>query len=156
MSDAPRILTIDPGVATGLSVWQPNPDEGPYATILPRIEAEDFVADRLGYGEKDAATADIVIIETFVISQATAKKSRAGAESIEMIGLVRWMCRRQNITLVESRPSDAMNFATDEKLKRIGWYVPGPDHARDALRHLLMYCAEHGFIDPVQLLRRSD
>lgn len=141
----PKIMTIDPGPSTGLSLWDSDSGDGPFATILPRVEAEDFVAERI-------PAVDVVIIEIFVISQGTIKKSRAGAESIEMIGMTRYLCRINDTPLLESRPADVMRFATDEKLKRIGWYVPGPDHARDALRHLLTFAAERGLVSVKQLL----
>lgn len=144
-------MTIDPGPSTGLATWAPATDPMPFSTTLPRTEAEDFIAARI---KPDGSGATLVIIETFVISMATAKKSRAGSESIEMIGLTRYLCRINGIPLIESRPADVMRFATDDKLRRIGWYLAGPDHARDALRHLLTYAAETSIIDPVQLLRR--
>lgn len=40
-------------------------------------------------------------------------------------------------------PAQAKGFATNEKLKRAAWWVPGQDHARDALRHLLTYLCVH-------------
>lgn len=149
--NADRIMTIDPGPSTGLATWSPRTDPMPFSTTLPRIEAEDFIAERI---KPDGTGATLVIIESFIISMATAKKSRAGSESIEMIGMTRYLCRIAGIPLIESRPADVMRFATDDKLRRIGWYVTGPDHARDALRHLLTFAAETSIIDPAQLLRR--
>ena len=143
----PRIMAIDPGPSTGLALW--DTDGAPYATTLQRAEAEDFIVERL---DRDRPTVDVVVIEKFIISQATAKKSRDGAVSIELIGLTRYLTRVAEVPLVEQPPSDAKMFSTDEKLKRIGWYVPGPDHARDALRHLLVHAAEHGLVSVQSLL----
>lgn len=48
-----------------------------------------------------------------------------------------------------SRPtsSDAMTFATDERLRRWGLYVPG-DHARDAVRHACLWIVRGAGGDP--------
>jgi hypothetical protein len=38
-------------------------------------------------------------------------------------------------------PSDAMTFATSERLKRWGLWVKGKEHERDAWRHLATFVA---------------
>ena len=43
-----------------------------------------------------------------------------------------WPFHLQNV-------GDVKKFVTNEKLKAMGWWVPGQDHARDALRHLLYF-----------------
>jgi hypothetical protein len=40
-------------------------------------------------------------------------------------------------------PGQAKAFSTDEKLRKLGWWVKGQDHARDALRHLLVWLVTH-------------
>jgi hypothetical protein len=36
-------------------------------------------------------------------------------------------------------PSLAKTTVTDKRLKKLGLWVPGRDHERDALRHLVLY-----------------
>lgn len=38
---------------------------------------------------------------------------------------------------------DAKSVMTDERLKLMAMYTPGPDHARDATRHALMWLRKH-------------
>lgn len=40
-------------------------------------------------------------------------------------------------------PGDAKSVMTDERLKLMAMYTPGPDHARDATRHALMWLRKH-------------
>lgn len=141
-----RVMAIDPGPSTGIALWDTD-DELPWATTLQRHEAEDFIVEKIA---KQAV--HLVICEEFVITAGTAKKGRMGSESIEMIGVVKYFCRECDVELKFGRPSDAMKFATNEKLKRIGWYQTGPEHARDALRHLLTWAALNRKVDVKKLL----
>lgn len=40
-------------------------------------------------------------------------------------------------------PSDAKSVMTDQRLKIMSMYTPGPDHARDATRHAVMWLRKH-------------
>lgn len=44
--------------------------------------------------------------------------------------------------VVKQSPADAMGFATDERLRTWGLYVT-PVHARDAMRHAVLYASRH-------------
>ena len=48
----------------------------------------------------------------------------------------------------------SMTFATDDKLRRLGWYKPGKGHANDAARHLLLWFAKHRTPEGDAILRR--
>ena len=97
--------------------------------------------------------ADLVIVEKLTITAQTAKKSRDIQQGIELVGVVKHYARLYERELVEQTPGDAMRFATNEKLKRIGWHVPGPDHQNDARRHILTVIVERRLIDPRSIMR---
>lgn len=40
-------------------------------------------------------------------------------------------------------PGDAKSVMTDQRLKLMSMYTPGPDHARDATRHAVMWLRKH-------------
>jgi hypothetical protein len=40
-------------------------------------------------------------------------------------------------------PGDAKSVMTDQRLKLMSMYTPGPDHARDATRHAIMWLRKH-------------
>lgn len=85
-----------------------------------------------------------IVVESFVITQATLKKSRQ-MEPIEFIGVARYLTQTYTKReLVLQSPSEAKAFSTDEKLKHIGWWNAGNVHANDASRHLLLYLLKTG------------
>jgi hypothetical protein len=47
-------------------------------------------------------------------------------------------------------PGDAKGVAPDNRLKLFGMYTPGPDHARDATRHCLLWLRKYrtGLLNP--------
>lgn len=139
-------MTVDTGDCTGIAMIDTNAME-PWSTQLPREQAEDFIAAKI-------PLCDVVVTEQLVISTQTSKKGRQVQRAIEMVGLIRTLCRWHGVQHYDkSKPNEAMRFATNARLKMIGWDVPGQDHQRDARRHLLTYLAEHRLIDRVQLVQ---
>jgi hypothetical protein len=137
-----NILAFDTGKVTGVGAWK---DGVVWSDNMTRDATEDFMYWKI-------READIVICEKLVISQGTIRKSREIQPAIEMVGLARALARWGGAEFVEQMPAEVMGFATDEKLKRIGWYVAGPDHQRDARRHLLTLLANRRMVDLGSLL----
>jgi hypothetical protein len=54
--------------------------------------------------------------------------------------------------LVMQSPSEAMSFATRDKLEKLGWWIPGKQHGQDAAKHLLKYAVDQGLIELQSLL----
>ena len=154
-----RLLAVDPGHTTGLA----------YKRFDNRFPPEEFFIPPLtempvGFDEcVDAIRAniiacapDLIVYERFQITPATAKKTTGGSnEAIELIGVTRFLARQYAVPLEEQKPADAMSLVTDEKLKRIDWYTPGKDHARDAMRHLLLAAIRLNLVDLSLLLPRE-
>jgi len=142
-----KIIAFDTGDTTGIASWN---GEKVQSWALPREEAEDFAAHAI-------PEADQVITEQLVISMATAKKGRQVQDAIEMVGLIRALCRWYKTPLYDkSKPGEVMNFISNEKLKRLDLYVPGPDHENDARRHLVTWLVEHGVWDRSILLKKEE
>lgn len=146
------ILAVDPGGTTGFATWDYDetrvPEEQFAAWDDPdRFNAIETVRERIVTG------VEIVVCESFQLSMNTLKKSTAGSlETIEMIGALRWVCHKRGVEFVTQKPSDAAGFSTPEKLKAIGWWTPGSDHARSATKHLILYLAANRLIDPSRLI----
>lgn len=136
---------------TGIALWTPS--DGVWSTALPQHEAEDWLAHEIFYANRKPTE---IVLEQLVISAATVRKGRQVQRAIEMAGVVKYFARTAGIPLEEQMPSSVMNFARDEVLKRIGWYVKGPDHQRDARRHILTRLAERRLIDLIQLLPEEE
>jgi hypothetical protein len=91
---------------------------------------------------------DVIVVEDFIISGQRAKEANV---TIEMIGVLNYLTWKADIPLVRARPG-AYKFADGPKLKRLGWYTKGSDHARSASGHLVKYLCESGLLDPARLL----
>lgn len=128
------IIAVDPGVVTGVAMWDrefASFQEEAYGALY-RIES------MLRQGGVDT-----VVCEAYTITAATLRKTRQPA-SLESIGALRYMCRRGSVEFVLQTPADAKRFASDQKLKAAGWYTPTPGgHANDAARHLMTYLANN-------------
>lgn len=150
-----RILAVDPGGTTGIahavfSEYGKLPHEikteMPVGFVAACMRLEDLM-DNEPYSW-DQPLFDLVVAEKFTITAATAKKSTTGSKTdIELCGVVKYLAGRYDIVHEEQSPSEAMNFIDDKKLKRLGYWTPGPDHARDATRHLLLAAVKHHVID---------
>ena len=137
------ILAVDPGRTTGWATYTPGlPSAVPSAEQAIDVEFIDRVIPWIA----DVATRTPlrIVVERFVISGGTMRKSRGDENwSIEQIGLLRHHARWAGAEFDLQSAGDAKKFATDARLKEIGWWMKGRDHANDALRHLLLNVARH-------------
>lgn len=137
-----NVLSVDPGGTTGMAYWS---DGAVSLYELPFMEALDLAWIIIASPEYGT---DLVVCESFTITQNTVRKSRDGKMSIESIGALRWQCRKKRVPFETQMPADATAFSTDEKLKLLGWWdMPHKDHGRSALRHLLLCLARHRLVD---------
>lgn len=136
-----KVLAIDPGPHVGVATWvdgdgfrcfEQTPDE--LYAVIP-----DWIS-----------WANVVVCENFIIKGARAKEAN---ETIEMIGVIRYLCAQRGRHFVLQAPADAMSFSTSEKLKRIGWWQRGgSDHGRAASKHLLLYMVKSGLLSADRVL----
>ena len=143
------MLAVDPGGCTGMALYEAGDlDEHFEAWSEPDpMGAIDRARMEIVSG------LDVLVVEEFRITAGTGRKTRAGSNTaIEIIGALRWIAFKRGVPIVEQAPADAMGFATNDKLKRLGWYTPGPDHARDATRHLVLYLVKGGRIEPSRVV----
>lgn len=91
--------------------------------------------------------------ERFTITPQTGKNSQAGW-SLECIGMMRLLARAHGAgELVLQKPVEALGFCTNERLKAFDlWHVGGEGHAKDALRHALLYLVNTGYSQDRRLL----
>lgn len=125
-----NIMTVDPGKMTGWAMYTTEVDS------FSSGQAPWF--EHLQWFEDVYRAFDVVVCESFVITAATIKKSRQNW-SLEAIGTMKYLLAKQGRELVLQSPGEAKGFATPEKLKKVGWWLPGKDHAQDAARHMLTY-----------------
>lgn len=144
------IVGVDPGKMTGWASYRCSGD-----SFTSRQDPQDaFVDVIVPWIESTAWRTDVLVIcERFVVSSGTVRKSRGDENwSAEQIGVLRHTCRRYGVPFELQSPSDAMKFATNDRLKEIGWHLPGRDHANDAARHVLLGVARHRPLEVQRLL----
>ncbi len=143
------VVAVDPGGTTGLAVW--SPDLGlSLREVSPAIDAVFWLADMARTLEPTT-----FVVEKYIITPATAKLSQQH-DALEIIGALKYLVRKYDHKMVMQSPSEAKAYSTNDKLKRVGWYRPGLDHARDASRHLLLHLSKVGIIDLHTLIGGTD
>lgn len=134
------MLCIDPGPHVGVA-W--------FDSDLEQFAAYEATPEDVWSTAHTWATwADILVVEDFRIGGARGADSNL---TIEMIGVLRYLARQQSTQFVTQQPG-AHKFAQGTKLKRLGWYTKGSDHARSATGHLVKFLVEHGLLDGAKLL----
>ena len=137
-----RVLFIDPGPHVGVAQWTNE------MTLMPEFAAWEWTPEEfLSQIESWVEAVDEVGCENFRIGGARASEANV---TIEMIGILRFLAHKHGKKFV-THPPGAHKFGVP-KLKRLGWWTPGSDHARSASGHLVKYLAETGRIDLTSLL----
>lgn len=150
-----RVLVVDPGPHVGVALYDSesgllNPvpyERGRANGMFNAFEAEPVLL----YQEVEGWIhwCNVLVVEGFRIS---GPRATSANETIEMIGVLRFLAARHGKTFVEQTPTDAMTFVSGDKLKRLGWWTRGSDHARAASKHLVLYLARAGILGPELLL----
>ena len=129
------VLAIDPGTTTGVA-WRDGSGCFGSLEIRGRYEFEEWVA--LALLDPVPVT---VVIERWDVRRDTRSKSNQD-DPRYIIGYVDGICNAlAHVTYVEQTPAVAKSFATDDKLRALGWFRGGEGHADDAARHLLVRLA---------------
>lgn len=133
MSDI--LVAIDPGELTGFVVVNKSTAEVIWSGECTEFEVSSRVESLLTV---DSDTA--IVMEKFTINPDTHKKS-AQPTALYLIGAIRYLYHKYTGKVLPLQtPGDAKSFATNDKLKAIGfWHKGGQGHANDAFRHALLY-----------------
>lgn len=141
------IFGIDPGKITGYAILNTKRREFETEGQAKQYQFCTIVESWLElYGKQTS-----VICESFIITMATAKNSQA-PWSLELIGVARFLSQKYGADFKLRSPADAKRFSTNDKLKKIGWYVSGQQHLNDAKRHVLISAVEQGVVSPHDLI----
>lgn len=124
-----RLLALDPGKTTGFafaSIFDNEP-----LTILSTGQISGGLDGFISWCRRSGDTADTVIAEGFRLDSRTVKPDTT---PLLILGALR-VLRPDFITQMNT----AKVHAPDSALKRWGMWLPGQQHARDAIRHLVAY-----------------
>lgn len=131
------VLALDPGGTTGWAILPRDKD----SVLCGQIGPGDHHAELWGF--LSSLGNHTVVMESFQYRQFQGvAKAKVELTSVEYIGVVKLFGQLYSgFDIVQQTASLAINFVSDNKLKRLDWYKPtaAKPHARDALRHLLYY-----------------
>jgi len=144
-----RVLALDPGGTTGLAQGWWHAD-GALDFTSWELETLEALAAVEQFASAPRGSPRAVVCESWT--------PRPGIrtfqpEALESIGAARYLCWQYHVPFTLQSPADAKRFATNAKLKILGWRNPSPGgHADDAARHLMVYAVQHGLVDPAVFL----
>ena len=134
-TDTLYILAVDPGKITGWATANVEDVTNPTAgEVDDRFRFARYFRQAVGTGRVYE-----VVCEDFIISERTIRMA-PDPNALRLIGWLELECEHLGIEFTLQAPAAAKGFATDDKLKTLGWYENTPGgHRNDALRHLLRY-----------------
>lgn len=128
------LLCLDPGGTTGIAKFedghlvfrtQEQFTPGSLYTYLVRSNRVDSFE---------------VVCEDYRVYQQFAKQhTNSSLLTVRLLGALEAFCEREHVPLHLQMAGTAKPFATDQKLKEWGFYLPGNPHAMDAIRHGVYY-----------------
>ncbi len=145
-----RVIAVDPGGVTGIAVYDEDWSE-PSVRETPDYDSTVFA---LTTEINHHRGIDALVCEGFSIRANTHKlDASAFSHTTDLIGACRLLAHERGIPFVRQTPAQAKGFATDDKLRRLGWYTPSPGgHGNDATRHLLTYFARTHYLPVLEQL----
>ena len=124
-----RLLVFDPGETIGWSFFQDG-----YPKLAGQISWKDngLAVEKLF----DRFDPTEVLHEEFKLYP-WARKEQTWSEfpTVQIIGVIRFLCRKREILCHSQGANDGKAFVTDAKLRQWQFYQSDKKHANDALRH---------------------
>jgi hypothetical protein len=146
----PRTVWMDPGVTSGVAVvwWDPR------SIACGRTLQDSILAVAAGYLHGPEFKQVENFLELCKGMHGGKKGMTVGTETFRVLSIssedgflspvrlrtaIHWDMYKRGRILYGQAPSEAKTAFPDDRLKEMGFYVPGPDHARDAVRHGLLH-----------------
>lgn len=138
----PYVMTLDPGKKSGYALYDTAKDE----IVSCGEDQFDPVCDWMEHYLSVLGPHTQVITEKFTITVKTARNSQA-PWSLEMIGVARRYTHKYGAGDLHTQDAgSAKTFASNERLRELGWWQVGTEgHVNDALRHLMLFMASRGW-----------
>lgn len=127
-----EVIAVDPGLKCGVATWRDGTISAiqcDYGTAL-----DEHIIPVLYRIPR------VCSVERYTIGAQTLKKTRQPT-ALHVIGVIKKICADEEIHFVQYPPGDAKRLGSVALLKQLGLYLPGLDHANDALSHLLLTLA---------------
>lgn len=142
----PQILAIDPGGTTGLAwgptmLWMPGKMDERFGHMVKHQQIEGPWPEQVDRILAACVKIGIwyVVVESFQIRPHSVLKGGDALTPVRIGSALEYMLRQTNIPLFYQTASQGKGVMTDARLKALGLWWPGEDHARDAARHLVAF-----------------
>lgn len=141
--DAYQVLALDPGGETGWAVFQVHPDAmtgDPEIPVMDNIEW--WTAGEFTGKQEDQIDQIIELVNEWPAARLVTERFRVRSiqallDPAEINAVLRWAVRPRYF--VEQNPDMAMSTVTDDRQKAWGYWIPGKEHARDAVKHAITF-----------------
>lgn len=156
-----QVISLDPGGTTGWALFAVHPDAmGGDATIPIFSNIDLWTCGQFSGKQADQVDEAVALIEAYpaarlVTEDFKVRQLNALLDPAEINATLSWAIRPRYF--VKQMPSLAMGTVTDERLKAWGFWVPGAEHARDAIRHNITFLRrqKERAVRESQILRRK-
>jgi hypothetical protein len=144
--DSYQIVALDPGGTTGWCILSIHPDAMEGDIEIPVMaNIEWWTAGQFTGPENAQCDAIVELIESWpsarLVSEKFILRSKVTSEEVlsleRMNAILGWAVRPRYFVL--QQPSLAMSTITDDRQKDLGFWLPGQQHARDAVKHALTF-----------------
>lgn len=137
-------LAVDPGGTTGLA-WLVAPDDADAYVFESRSMDDRFGTECFVHWACEMWVGELTVIaEKFEIRKNTHMLSNQ-EDARYILGAIEYICKTYGVPYHEQTAGQMKSFIhrpkPHDKVKQLGWYVPGPDHPNDAAGHLITYLA---------------
>lgn len=154
------VISIDPGKASGVAVLDYTDLDDVkilYSGELDQQETCEFIENLVLYEEHMLESSPDrsfeVVYEKFQITAQTGKNTNEENWSAEIIGVIKFLCRKHGFKFTVQTPAEAKNFVPNDRMKAVGiWHTGGEGHAKDALRHGVLFLVKNKGWRPPNLL----
>jgi hypothetical protein len=131
-----RLLALDPGKTTGMSIWMYDAETPLELAGYGQIEGgvEGFL-EYLYPQDRRYMPWDVIVSESFVLDGRTPNPD---ITPLKIEGILEAHAHRTG-TLVRFQRNNFKAHVDNDKLKEFGFYVKGKPHAMDSMRHALAW-----------------
>lgn len=151
MSDTPHtVVAVDPGKLSGIAVVQIPKDLQSAGTKVFSAEEPWSEAVTTVLAAVDEYPDAVLVVESFIITQATLRKSFE-PWSLYSIGALEhaMIMRGREKAMTLQSPATAKSSVSNDLLRALGlWHRGGAGHANDALRHAVSFALSRGWRPP--------
>lgn len=130
------LIGIDPGISTGIAVayLKPSTDEYQFitATCTEPVQVEEYIRPPV----------QVIIVERFSAQLI----SKYGIATVELVGGIKALCRREHIRLIEDTPQQRKPYIEKARSLIPGGSTHAKRHEVDALAHVVRFLYQHKYL----------